>query len=208
MITIIEPHSDDAWLGMGGHMISLKDQFKIITLCKNEKDNKTEMVANAYPHITNVFLDLPDIPWSKEHREEINGYSSLEAYYEAKHGISVKQIREMIKPHLEGTTMNCMGYRHPFHNLISNAIETDYYYAEYPYFHNRKSWCVHIKSPEYTLSKELDVSKVKSEWNYILNFVYKNQIKTFWFFRPYYKNHDKEALYIKKEIKNEKGSWE
>lgn len=47
-ITICEPHSDDAWLNLGGYMLLHPDyQFKIITVAVSPKNyNKTFALKN------------------------------------------------------------------------------------------------------------------------------------------------------------------
>jgi len=61
-ITIIEPHADDAWLGLGGFMIMNPDiSFTVITICKNEETNRSKFLEAALPNIRNisVFLFFP-----------------------------------------------------------------------------------------------------------------------------------------------------
>jgi len=89
-ITIIEPHSDDAWLGLGGFIL-LNPQLKIniITICQNEDVYTTKYISMPCKNVKTVCLHYPDIPWGKESREEVNNSSNLIDYYVKHQGVVV-----------------------------------------------------------------------------------------------------------------------
>lgn len=175
-------------------------QFRIVTVNRNENRYMSQFLKRGVPNIKfTICLEYPDIDY-KKNRSLVNSARSLEHYYATMKNTSAEDVKKDIEKYLKGTVINCMGYRHPLHYMISTLVDADYYYAEYPYYYNSSTWCKHVKKRYYEKFADIDTSEVRARWNFILNQVYKNQIKTFWFFQPYYKNHNKEMLFCRPDL--------
>jgi len=192
-IVIVEPHSDDAWLGMGGFILLNPDkEFLIITVSITPKNYNKSFLLAKFGNIKNICYGYKNLEkWDFEKE------SDMEKIWERKNRISFQQLVERIRKDSVGASLYLpQGYRDALHNLISR-IDGDGYYREIPYYWARKEWKgakyiyrKYSKSTRILLSDDV----VYKKWK-IFDTIYRDQLGMFQFFRPYYKTIKDEVIF-------------
>jgi len=200
-VVVVEPHSDDAWLGLGGYMLLNKDKkFLIVTVAISKKNvfSKSRLLSK-FVNSENICLCYQNIEREDFERLKTN---KIEDVWRVKNKIDFKEVEKKIKKFTGGDVLLLpQGYRDALHNLVSR-IDGDGYYREIPYYWNRKEWVgVEYKYNDYdenSLVFELgETADIK--WR-IFDTIYRDQLGMFQFFRPYYKSIKDEIIFLKKYV--------
>ncbi|MCD6230029.1 MAG: hypothetical protein J7K00_04480 [Candidatus Diapherotrites archaeon] len=211
-IVIIEPHPDDAWLNLGGYILSHpKINFEIIT-CSSSPCNKStsEKLSEIIENVKKVtFLNFVDINWVKTKRKELRekyGFKTNATYKKElltkifeDCNTDSKTANDLLKEVKSNITKKTeiiapMGIKHPMHSLVSMLLEgiATKYYKEYPYFwsrENKKNYGNFESDQRISFSKDIFEKKVD-----IFKQIYPEQF--FWLYVRGNKDHwaDEELL--------------
>jgi len=195
-IAIVEPHSDDAFLNLGGYILKNPDcQFLIITVAKSSNlENRTFLLKN-FGKIDNIYYGYVNL----EREDFKKRAGDIQERWEEKNKLKFSELVKRIRKDTKGMKLLLpMGCRDALHNLLSR-IDGDGYYREIPYFWAKKEWegakgyiyRKFSKKEKIYLGEEL----ARKKW-LIFNTIYGDRVGMFRFFRPYYTKIYDEEIYF------------
>lgn len=116
MIYVVEPHSDDAWLSMGQHLLNgMGDDVTIVTVYGNAKRQREAALYASYVGAAHWAIGVPE-----------NDLGANETYE--------TELPGGVLGHLDGTVIGPLGLQHPEHRAVSRALPPGTArYVELPY---------------------------------------------------------------------------
>jgi hypothetical protein len=182
-ITIIEPHSDDAWINLGGYILKNPDiNFKIITVCRDvtNSKNETAKLSTIFKNIETKALKYTGIPWYIKDNIKPGTYNyHFNKLNKKLLGLYRPNAVNTLKKDLQHECRNAdlillpLGAIHPQH-LIVSSIELDKpckYYPEFPYCYNQSlDFSSHMND-----GKFIDIIDVIKEKIAVFTEVYQSQ---------------------------------
>jgi hypothetical protein len=207
-ILLIEPHSDDAWLNLGGFILKNKEEsdITVVTVFKDkDKPNFTKILADkvGFKHydLGLINMEREDFKTKETIREKF--YQLNKINYNTILTLIVKKIGQK---KLHNSEMYIpMGRRDANHNIVSTICGADYYYREIPYYWNRNHWknaTGYIEMEEYgefnEISLELDKDTLKNKWK-MFDKIYRHKLGMFRWFKPFYKDVTDEVVFMKND---------
>ena len=184
-IVIVEPHSDDAWINLGGFILkNPTDEFKIITICNDELNNKneTKKLEKIFPNIKTTHLKYTGMLLSDHKKILPDNYIDYFISLNRKffwNGYKIKNFRDLEeKIEHEITSYDYIflpfGAYHPQHVIISKITSTIpmRYYLDFPYRFNSDIDLFELISK----SVKIDVTDVLDKKIRIFNKIYQSQI--------------------------------
>jgi len=146
-IAILEPHSDDAFLCLGGFILThRKHELKIITISGSEhnKENETKKLEELFDNVTTQNFNIRDIIRGK--KGEHSFYKefgierknlSLKAIFRVMNNVDFEGMNRYLNKKLKSfdAVILPLGLDHPMHKLVSKLKfkNPTFYYKEFPY---------------------------------------------------------------------------
>ncbi len=192
-VAICEPHSDDAWLNLGGYLLKNPDtEFLIITVFARKGRRVFTHLLEKFGKIKTVFYGYENIE-----KEDFENEREIETVFLLKSGQLFEELEERIKRETKDYDLLLLPYGKldANHNLLSR-IKGNGYYREIPYYWTKNGWKnVDYKFRQFKREEKIDIGEVaKLKWR-IFDTVYREKLGMFRFFRPYYKTIIDEVIF-------------
>jgi len=115
MITVVEPHADDAWLSLGQHLLDWDEPVTIVTVYGNPKRQREAALYAAYVGAQHRAIGVPE------------NNLGLAGDYET-------ELPRGVLGDLEGTIIGPLGLQHPEHRAVARVLPPGTArYVELPY---------------------------------------------------------------------------
>lgn len=141
-VAVIEPHYDDAWLSLGGTMLTHPETgFFIVSVSRSAENPEPAPLETHLPNVATHDLSLVDLGWNRRavgRRRKDAGVADWRALFDLENELHPGELEARIEAALPpGIEWVCLplGLVHPMHDVVSRLsfARPTLRYFEYPY---------------------------------------------------------------------------
>ncbi|MFK7984886.1 MAG: hypothetical protein AB8I08_02570 [Sandaracinaceae bacterium] len=143
-VAIVEPHYDDAWLSLGGTILSQPEiGFFIVSVSRSPENqqHRTRALESELPNVRTADLALEDLGWNRREvgrRRKEAGVADWRALFDLDNGLTAGELEDRVVAAMPSSIeVVCLplGLVHPMHDVLSRLAldRPTVRYFEYPY---------------------------------------------------------------------------
>lgn len=185
-ILVVEPHFDDAWINLGGLILSWEvHNVFVLTLSQyaTNNENGTDKLREYLPNVDGAFLGYQSLGFDDPHQRHLEKVFQESRYPELFLKMneldSFDEVRRGIRQFGEGRDVVFwpLGMKHPQHVLMHemNPFDDFCYYREFPYYFYEDQQGHADRLTSGWTKQVVDISEVVERKIRLLNMAYPSQ---------------------------------